>query len=169
MQSIRRSPTRIPKSERTIPTGRIQIDEGLANKSIGTPIERNGFTASTLIPITTHLQSNLQQAYDNPSPTKENVAFTKQSILRLERGTENDQKGVKRLKIATEASGGRQNQPEKLGGETKMCRLLPAAAAEMAKKAGIAGKKPTSWDGGPLRLYIIEQQLTPDGQMRMKI
>lgn len=121
------------------------------------------------MPITQHLQSNLQQAYNNPSPTKKNVAFTKQCIMRLASSTENDQKGIKRLKIATEASGGRQNQPEKLGGDTKKCRLLPAAAAEMAKKAGIAGKKPTSWDGGPLRLYIIEQQLTPDGQMRMKI
>ena len=96
--------------------------------------------------------------------------------MRLASRTENRQKGTKRLKnirkrklLAAKASGGRQNQPEKLGGETKMCRLLPAAAAEMAKKAGIAGKKPTSWDGGPLRLYIIEQQLTPDGQMRMKI
>ena len=104
------------------------------------------------------------------------MAFTKQRILRLERGTETEQKGSRRLKnikkrkiFATEAGGGRHNQPEKLGGETKTCKLLPAAAAEMAKKAGFAGKKPTSWDGGRLRLYIIEQQLTPDGQMRMKI
>lgn len=138
--------------------------------------DRNGFTASTLIPITTHLQSNLQQAFYDPSPARNNVAFTKQSIMRLASRTDNRQKGSKRLKnirkrklLAAKASGGRQNQPEKLGGETKTCKLLPAAAAELAKVAGFAGKKPTSWDGGPLRLYIIEQQLTPDGQMRMKI
>ena len=173
MQSIRRSPTQIPKSEIRTPTGRIHIDEGLANKSIGTPIERNPFTASTPIPITPHLQSNLQQASYDPSHIERTGHLqnnqTEQSKMRLASRTENDQKGVKRLKMATEASGGRQNQPEKLGGETKTCKLLPAAAAEMVKAAGFAGKKPTSWDGGPLRLYIIEQQLTPDGQMRMKI
>jgi len=113
-----------------------------------------------------------------PIAFKLNGAFTKQpktkqSKIRLASRTENRQKGGRRLKnirkrklFAAKASGGRHNQPEKLGGDTKMCRLLPAAAAKL-RPMGPLGR--TSWDGGVLRLYIMQQELNSDGQTRMKI
>ena len=62
MQSIRRSPTQIPKSEIRTPTGRTHIDEGLANKSIDTPIE---------------IETDLQQAPSYPSQPIYKATYSK--------------------------------------------------------------------------------------------
>ena len=64
MQSIRRSANRIQKSEIRTPSGRIHIEEGLANKSVGTPIER---------------ATHLQQAPSYPSHPIYKATYSKHS------------------------------------------------------------------------------------------